>query len=38
MSTHLESNGKNILTLFSMPLLDMGDKPQTFNVKKNESE
>jgi hypothetical protein len=26
------------MTLFSMPLLDLGDKPVTYNVKASESE
>lgn len=38
MSKYLESNNSNLLTLYSMPILDLGDKPQSYNVKKPESE
>ena len=27
LSSYLESNGHNSLTLFSMPILDLGEKP-----------
>ena len=38
MSMYLEANSKNPLTLFSMPILDLGEKPKTFSVKKPESD
>ena len=38
LGLYLETNGKNNLTLGNMPVLDLGDRPKTYNPKRTESE
>jgi hypothetical protein len=38
LSHYLEQNDTNILTLSTMPFMDLGDRPSTYNPLKPESE
>jgi hypothetical protein len=37
LGPYLSDNGKNLLTIMTMPCIDLGDKPESYNPLRSES-